>query len=184
MKKIFWLLMISIFCSVLINSQDSNYWVNAPPGTTKIFTISFTDDLNGKAVSGEGDVLITSNGGTNWVINTNHSQDNSEIVEQFNWTADIYCSVMLTTDAGITWFPYDKGKQEHFCGVYLKDKNIGYNIAGEFLNKVTTKILDCSKNNELDLLIDHPQQCTEYYRNENEGWALGWCVKDFRSVKK
>jgi hypothetical protein len=184
MKKIFWLLMVTIFLSVIVYSQDNNYWAKAKPGSTKVFTISFTDDFNGRAVSGEGDVLITIDGGKSWTINTNKSDGNSENNQQFDWTADIYCSVMQTTDAGITWFPYDKGKQEHFCGVYLKDQNSGYNIAGDFLNKVTTKILDCSKNNELNLLIDHPQQCTEYYRSENEGWALGWCVKDFRSIKK
>ena len=69
---------------------------------------------------------------------------------------------------------------EHFCGVYLKDKNSGYSIASDFLNKVTAKILANSKNNELDLIIDHPQQCTEYYRSADEGWALGWCVKDLK----
>jgi hypothetical protein len=184
MKKIFSLLIIIIFFSVLINSQDSNYWLNAQPGTTKIFTISFTDKMNGKAVSGEGDVLITKDGGESWDKNASQSQANDENTKDFFWTADIYCSVMQTTDAGRNWFPYEKGKQEHFCGVYLKDKNSGYNIASNFLKKVTTKILDYFKNNQLDLLIDHPQQCTEYYRSEDEGWALGWCVKNFRSINK
>ena len=105
MKKIFSLLIITIFFSVLINSQDYDYWEKAKPGSTKVFTISFTNDFNGRAVSGEGDILITIDGGKSWTINANKSEGNSENVQQFNWTADIYCSVMQTTDAGITWFP-------------------------------------------------------------------------------
>ena len=99
---------------------------------------------------------------------------------EFYWQADIFCSVMQTTDGGNTWIPYEQGKQEHFCGVYLKDENTGYDIAGDFLSKVTEKIKTCSEKNELDLLINNPQKCTEYYRNAEEGWALGWCVKNYR----
>jgi len=182
MKKIFLSFIITFSVSVNVIPQDISYWVNASPGEIKIFSVSFTNDMNGKAVSAEGDVLITSDGGTNWKINPKYSAKSIKNAEEYIWTADIYCSVMQTTDAGITWFPYDKAKQEHFCGVYLKDRNSGYNIANDFLNKVTTKIFNCSKNNEIDLLIDHPQQCTEYYLNGREGWSLGWCVKNFKSI--
>lgn len=182
MKKIFLSLVITFSAFVIINAQDNTYWVDAPPGEIKIFSVSFTSELNGKAVSAEGDVLITNDGGTNWIINQMYAGLSNQNAEEYIWTADIYCSVMQTTDSGITWFPYDKGKQEHFCGVYLKDQNSGYNIAADFLNRVTAKIFECSGNNEINLLIDHPQQCTEYYLNGGEGWALGWCVKNFKSI--
>ena len=169
-----------IYClSIYMHCQDKLYWKDAPTSGTKIFTISFTDNLNGKAISGEGDILITKDGGENWTIKAIQSGVRVENADEYIWVADIYCSVMQTTDSGSTWFPYDKGKQEHFCGVYLKDNNSGYNIAGDFLNKVITKILDCSNNNKLNLLIDRPQQCTEYYSSASEGWALGWCIRSF-----
>jgi len=156
-KKALSILSIVLSSFVLVHSQDRNYWVNAPPGTTKIFNILFTDDLNGKAISGEGDILFSGDGGKNWTTNSMQSASQIENVEEYFWKADIYCSVMQTTDSGISWFPYDKEKQEHFCGVYLKDENSGYNVASNFLNKVTAKIFFCYKNSELNLLIDNPQ---------------------------
>lgn len=178
MRKIFLFFMITVFCSVLTNSQDGNYWLNAQPGSAKIFTIAFVDELNGEAISAEGDILITKDGGENW--NLSKSQVNNKFIEKYIWEADIYCAVMKTTDSGLNWFPFDKERQEHFCCVYLKDKNTGYKIASNFLNTVVSKIFTFYKNKEPGLLINHPQQCTEYYSNINEGWALGWCVKEFK----
>jgi hypothetical protein len=86
---------------------------------------------------------------------------------------------MKTTDGGISWYPYDEEKQEHFCGVYLKDENTGYKVASEFLNKVTMEINYYYLTNKLDSILDHPQQCTEYYKSPDEGWALGWCIRNF-----
>ena len=59
-KLIYLLLLITLLYFIPGPAQDKNYWINAPPGATKIYTISFIDELNGKAVSGEGDVLCTS----------------------------------------------------------------------------------------------------------------------------
>jgi len=180
MKNTYLLLLITIPLTLIIYSQDSNYWKNAKSGKTKIFTIQFTDELNGQAISGEGDVMVTVDGGESWKFNPSQSLSTDKTKEKYLWKADIYCSVMKTTDSGFTWIPYDKSKQEHFCCVYLKDENTGYNVASNFLNKVTSKISTCFKKNEINSIIDYPQQCTEYYRSAEEGWALGWCVKDFK----
>ena len=80
--------------------------------------------------------------------------------------------MLQTTDGGSSWLPYTKEKQEHFCKVYLKDPNVDYKTASEFLAKVTKDILDSLSKNKTEGLINHPKQCTEYYSNENEGWAL------------
>lgn len=160
-------------------AQDNDYWTNASTGKTKIFAISFTNEQNGRAISGEGDVLATSDGGKNWDVEKAVSVASIKDTNPILWKADIYCSIMQTTDGGNKWFPYEEGKQEHFCGVYLKDANTGYRVASDFLNKVTNEIITCSENNKLDALIDHPHQCTEYYKSADEGWALGWCVKNY-----
>ena len=87
---------------------------------------------------------------------------------------------MNTTDGGLNWFQYSKEKQDHFCKVYLKDPNVGYKTASEFLNIVSSKILSCIRNNAVETLEKKPQQCTEYFINEAEGWALGWCSKKIK----
>ena len=170
-----------ILAFLILNSapaQDNEYWSNAPSGKTKIFTISFADEQNGTAISAEGDVLETNDGGKSWAFEKEVSVVSIKDTDPILWKADIYCSIMQTTDGGNTWFPYEQGKQEHFCGVYLKDANTGYRVACDFLNKVTNEIVSYSENNMLDSLIDHPHQCTEYYKSADEGWALGWCVKN------
>ena len=128
-------------------------------------------------------MLITTDGGKSWTLNEESSTASPKTSDLILWKVDVYCSIMKTTDGGNIWFPYEEEKQEHFCGVYLKDVNTEYRVASDFLNKVTNEINNYSKNNKIDSLVDHPHQCTEYYRNADEGWALGWCVKDYNQNK-
>jgi len=172
-------LILTIVNLLPTTAQDNDYWANAPTGKTKIFSISFIDSENGLAKSADGDVLATTDAGKSWAEKEGFTPVNGESTSQILWQADIYCSIMRTTDGGETWFPYDEGKQQHFCGVYLKDENTGYKVASDFLNKVTHEIIAYSEDNNLDSLIDHPQKCTEYYRNAEEGWSLGWCIKNY-----
>lgn len=171
--------LIVLFTAISLIPQENDYWSNAPVGRTKIFTISFSSKQIGIAKSAEGEVLLTSDGGLNWKTDLANISPEPSINSEIHWKADIYCAIMKTTDGGSSWMPYEEGKQEHFCGVYLKDDNTGYKIASEFLNKVTMEINYCFMNNKLDSLLNHPQQCTEYYKSPEEGWALGWCVRNF-----
>jgi hypothetical protein len=172
-------LLFTLIILISAAAQDNDYWASAPAGKTKIFTISFTNEQNGMAKSVEGDVLVTTDGGKSWTLNKDLTFDSDKVTSQIFWKADVYCSIMKTTDGGNTWSPYEEEKQEHFCGVYLKDVNTGYQVASDFLNKVIYQIITYSENNNLDSLVNHPRKCTEYYRNADEGWTLGWCVKDF-----
>jgi len=182
--KIAYLVLIIILLSFISDpAQDNDYWTNEPTGKTKIFAISFADEQNGRAISAEGDVLATSNGGKSWAVNKEMIFVSEKSSSQILWKADVYCSIMKTTDGGNTWSPYEEEKQEHFCGVYLKDVNTGYRVASDFLNKVTNEIITYSENHNLESLVNHPRKCTEYYRNADEGWALGWCIKDFNQNK-
>lgn len=167
------------FLAMSIIPQNNDYWKNAPLGETKIFTISFIDKQNGMANSADGKVLTTKDGGINWGEESAARFISNTTNSEFIWKADIYCAIMKTTDGGNSWYPYDEEKQEHFCGVYLKDENTGYKVASEFLNKVTMEINYYFLTNKLDSIIDKPNQCTEYYTNPEEGWALGWCLRNF-----
>lgn len=177
-RELLYFLLMILFSSFKDFAQNDDYWVNAQSGSIRIFTIYFSDKQNGKAESAEGEIFITTDAGKTWLQKelTSFRQKHSN---QIFWEADIYCSIMKTTDGGNTWISYDEGKQQHFCGVYLKDENSGYKIANDFLNKVTEKVSEYSKEGNIDELINQPQKCTEYYRNADEGWAVGWCLKNF-----
>ena len=180
-KTMRFLILCSFFSLISTPAQNNDYWINAPVGKTRIFSVSFIDNHNGLAKSSENDVLITIDGGKSWTAANNISFINLKTTPEILWRADIYCSIMKTTDGGNTWLPYEEEKQEHFCGVYLKDPNTGYKVASEFLNKVTSEINNHYENGNPDALIDHPHQCTEYYRSADEGWALGWCVRNLKN---
>jgi len=84
----------------------------------------------------------------------------------------------ITSDKGKNW-KIQNEKTIQLCSVYLKDENTGYNIGYEFLTKVTKNISDQIIDDQIISLMNHPQQCTEYYSDEKSGWALGWCLKNF-----
>lgn len=176
---ILFLIFFIITYSFLCLAQDQSYWGKAPVGKTKVFTISFIDKQNGFAQTEDGILLSTEDGGKSWSEKPAAISKNQNVDNKMLWAADIFCAIMKTTDGGNSWIPSEDDKQEHFCGVYLRDENTGYKVASEFLHKVTMEINYCFISNTLDLLVDQPQQCTEYYRSPVEGWALGWCVRNF-----
>ena len=158
-------------------SQDNYYWKNAPIEGSKIYTIKFLDNQSGIAISESGKILLTSDNGENWYLDP--ETQNFEDTENYLWGAEIYCSVMNTNDGGTTWHPYAQKQQEHFCNVYFNDKNTGWKVAEEFLSKVANVINKYVQNDNVKLLIDKPNKCTEYYTDINTGWALGWCIRNF-----
>mgnify|MGYP001217530058 FL=1 len=179
MKTFIEILIIPFILTALMYAQQINYWNGAIVQGSKIYSIYFFEQQNGLATSANNEHFITTDGGATW----KHIDNAAEILKQDTsaniWRADIYCSVMHTIDGGKNWKPYLKEKQEHFCKVYLKDPNVDYKTAYEFLEKVTSDIYTNIMTNSIDVLIEHPKQCTEYYSSESEGWALGWCIKNF-----
>ena len=180
MKNILNIIFVLILFSSPVAPQENDYWKNAPIDGSKIYSICFTDQENGYAISPNNEIFVTANSGLNWKLINDTMVIEKSIPSDSLWSADIYCSVLQTTDGGSNWLPYTKEKQEHFCKVYLKDPNVDYKTASEFLAKVTKDILENLSKNRIEGLINHPKQCTEYYSNENEGWALGWCLKNFK----
>lgn len=177
MKKIFCLILASLIFTSNNISQDYNYWASATAGE-RIYTILFFEDAKIFSVSAEDEFFSSNNNGVTWELMG--TKNISEIKNAgLQWRADIHCAVLHTTDGGNYWSPYSSQKQEHFCRVYLKDPNVGYQTAFEFLTRVTSELNSRLKDSSDEALNFPPQQCTEYYTNEDEGWALGWCVKNF-----
>ena len=145
----------------------------------KLYSIKFFSSSSGVAESQFNEILESIDNGKSWSPSVN--TDRKKQPSSYLWSADIYCSVMRTTDGGITWIPYLKEPQEQFCTVYFKDKNTGWKVAEEFLNKVVNTIITYSQNDDIESLVDQPNQCTEYYTSVDSGWALGWCVKNYKN---
>jgi hypothetical protein len=170
---------IILLFAVLSFTQSKSYWENAPITGTKIYSVEFINECIGWAKSKLGEVLITTDGGKHWIVNSKPYKLINDI--QRLWSADIYCSVMNTTDGGSTWNPYTDEEQDHFCQVYFRNENTGWKTAEEFLQKVTSTIKSFIDKNDFESLYSKSTQCTEYYTDINNGWALGWCVKNYKS---
>lgn len=171
--------LILLLSPVTIFTQSKPYWNDAPTTGTKIYSIEFIDKDNGWAKSQPGEVLISTNGGKHWIVNSNPYKLIND--SQYLWSAEIYCSVMNTTDGGNTWNPYTDELQDHFCQVYFKNENTGWQTAKEFLRKVVSTIKSFIDKNDFESLNNKITQCTEYYTDMNSGWALGWCIKNYKS---
>jgi hypothetical protein len=170
---------ILLVFTVLNYTQSKPYWENALNTGTKIYSVEFIDKDNGWAKSKLGEVLITTDGGNHWTLNSNPYKLITNTPRL--WSADIYCSVMNTTDGGNTWNPYTDEEQDHFCQVYFKNENTGWQTAEEFLQKVIRTIQSLIIKNDLELLYKKTTQCTEYYTDIDNGWALGWRVKKYKA---
>ena len=171
--------MILLFLMSISYAQSKPYWNNAPTTGTKIYSLEFIDADNGWAKSKLGEVLITTDGGKRWTVDSNPDEVSS--IDPHLWSAEIYCSVMNTTDGGITWNQYTEEMQDHFCQVYFKNENTGWKTSEEFLHKVVSTIKSFINKNGTETLSKKAYQCTEYYTDMNSGWALGWCVKNYKT---
>jgi len=177
------IILISVITESNVFPQSYDYWKNAPTEGTRIYLIYFATEHYGFAVSAKNELFISTDAGNTWDLKETNKDISIPVSGDFLWSAEIYCSAMQIKDGGNSWVPYSAQMQEHFCRVYLKDPNVDYKTASEFLNTVTSKILSGIINNNIDSSADKPQQCTEYYSNEKEGWALGWCLKNFKMSK-
>ncbi len=174
--RVFYLtvLVSSVFLS-LINRPDDNFWKDAPTDGVLLYRIYLTDNA-GYAVSNNNILFTSYDNGRNWQeadpIEMTHFNS-----KNFLWSAQICCSSLKTTDGGKNWIPCSSESNNRFCRVFLKDPNTGYQPAKEFLNMVCNKIFSGLLNNEVNLLKT-PRQYTEYYSNQDEGWAPGWYLSD------
>lgn len=166
-------------------AQEGDYKSSSVSQGMKVYTIKFVDSKNGWAESIFGDILITTNGGKEWVVKTRTELEKMKIPSQIGsdngWSADIYCEVMQSTDCGENWKKFPKKQEEHFCAVYFKDENTGWKVAEEFLQKVVSTIATSIRDNNWKQNIDVPHKCREYYTEMNIGWSVGWSFNNLRS---
>jgi len=76
------------------------------PAAVMLYAVDFIDQNNGWAVSGFGDIIHTSDGGQNWIIqaqNLHCLTDVDFINSTFGWVVDTNGIVYHTQDGGTTW---------------------------------------------------------------------------------
>ena len=176
MKLIYLSVLLFAVLLTIDKKGTPDYWDDADVNGAKIYSIYFDNDNNGFARSEGNESFISTDSGKSWRLIEAVKQN----IANIKFRTDIYCSVMNTFDGGKTWTPYHNIKPGHTCFVYLKDPNTGYLSAYEFLSRVSNSIFKCYRQGNLSLLTDHPSQCTEYYSNRDTGWAVGWCLKEFK----
>ena len=182
MKILLKIIVVISVLSIFILCQNQFYWKDAPTNGTKIYSIKFYDLNNGVAESQFEETLATNNSGKSWLPGAITEKKIGP--SNYLWSAEIYCSIMTTSDGGSSWIPYLQEPQEHFCMVYFKDNNTGWKVAEEFLIKVVNTINTYIEDDNIELLIDQPHQCTEYYTSVDSGWALGWCIRGFKNQQQ
>ncbi len=173
-------LYILVLFSALLYPQSDNTLENVFSKDKVIYSIRFYDSQNGSAVSEDGINFYTTDGGINWTIFDNRSISSSgQGKNSIYWSADICLHTLHTTNAGLTWLTYSGEQQKHFIQAYLRDENTEYKIAINFLQSVSNNILTEINNSEKTTDFGPSKNFTEYYTNENEGWVLGWYLKNF-----
>jgi len=182
MRFFYLVVLVSSVLLTLVDKPDNNSWNKAVKDGTLLYNIYFTD--NGcYAVSRNNIYFISYDNGSTW-----QAADPKEISnvnsKEFIWSAKVCCSSLKTIDGGKNWIPCNNEAQDKFCRVFLKDPNTGYQPAEEFLNTVCNRIFSSLLNNDPDLLKKHPQQYTEYFVSQDEGWAPGWYLSDLTTFDK
>lgn len=85
-------------------------WVNLNPTTSTIYACDFPSSQFGYIVGTSGRIVMTSNGGTSWNVQTSNSTATLYAVKFFSDSVGFVLGsvgeVLVTTDAGTTWVPY------------------------------------------------------------------------------
>ena len=66
MKRILNVIFMLILFYSAIAPQENDYWKNAPIEGSKIYSIGFTDQENGYAISANNEMFVTTDSGSNW----------------------------------------------------------------------------------------------------------------------
>ena len=121
MKKI--LLQLFVIIIIVLSESTDAQWimVNALPQLNYLESVKFINTTIGFSVGGEGTILKTIDGGTNWIAQTSGITNTLHDVcfpDINNGTAVGDSGIILrTTNAGISWSQQTSGKENNLYGV-------------------------------------------------------------------
>jgi photosystem II stability/assembly factor-like uncharacterized protein len=128
-------LKISLFVFIL-SITISAQWYQQNNGTgTSLYTVSFSDEDHGWAGGNSNTILRTTNGGTNWIVQTSSMylefisdiQSLNVNVGKAVVCGDLSSNVVGTTDGGINWWQLSSFNNWQFS-LFFVNPNIGWTV--------------------------------------------------------
>lgn len=127
MKKIVLVFAFLLTISFQLNAQW--FWQNPLPQGNPLFSVKFINDNFGWAVGYYGTILRTTNGGSNWIVQTSGTTEwlyGVSFIDSNNGTAVGGNGVILrTTNGGTNWIKQTTGTISRLFGVSFTDSNNG-----------------------------------------------------------
>jgi len=127
MKKTLTLFLLGILSSLSISQW---YQQIIPSNITSLSSICFIDTLNGWACGGNGAIIKTTNGGTDWfILNSGTTQSlNSITFKDTNtgWTCGSNGTILKTFDGGINWSEQSIWPNSLLSNIFFFNKIIGW----------------------------------------------------------
>lgn len=125
----------------IIYHYNGTTWVGqgGPSGTRN--GIHFVDNNNGWIVgsdgNGNGQIIHTTNGGTNWTLQTDPSPSSGSLAKVFflnaqeGWAGGNFGRVLYTSDGGDNWSTVNTGATSLIRGIYFTSPNNGYIVGND-----------------------------------------------------
>lgn len=163
----------TLFFCFLLNFSFSQ-WNQQTTGTNNSFTsVYFTSATNGCAVNAAGGIYTTSNGGTNWSLQTTAS---GSMYSVFFGSANKGTAVgaggtvMSTTDAGSTWTQNSSSQGYALSSVFFIDADTGYAVGnnGTIIKTTNAGVLWQQKNSNTTNTLSGV-----FFTDVNTGYAVG-----------
>ena len=125
--------------------DDKKTWKRKElPSHALVLAGAFADDFNGVLVGGGGRVLVTSDGGVEWVNAVLPTESNNRLNsvfftdEKMGWAAGAKGRVYVTRNAGKAWQEQASGVVEDLSDIFFVNKREGY-IVGDKGRIIETK---------------------------------------------
>ena len=136
--------------------------------------IYFTDCSNGWAVSHNGVIRHTTDGGLNWQRQSSGTEEdlrNLYFTNRSNgWIVGDNGIILHTTDGGETWVPQISGTKNSLHGIYFIDSNNGW-IVGD--NGIILNTTNGGDTWNIQPFITDSDLMAVQFIGQNNGWAVG-----------
>jgi photosystem II stability/assembly factor-like uncharacterized protein len=173
MKKIILLFLNFVFFNSISYSQ-SGWYIQSSPVSNYLSSIYFINSNTGIAVGYGGNILKTTNGGTNWLQKPSASTGLLSVyfINEFTGWAVGYSGLKIkTTDGGENWFNLPTSSYV-LSSVYFLDSLLGFAAGGW-----TTGIIEKTTNGGISWTTTEFSRMFQlnsiYFINNNTGFCVG-----------
>lgn len=162
---------------LLQTTDGANSFTNEldPVTETDLYSVSFSDNLNGYAVGVGGTVLRTTDGGENWEADPlGTSSDLNDVFALTSTNAwvvgNMPDSILVTSNGGTTWQLQSTGSNEYLTDVQFINAQTGWAVGanGVILNSVNGGQNWSIQTSNTSLLLN-----SVFFIDELNGWIVG-----------